>query len=72
MLGWEMLAGAMALVFAVHFVASVLHGVSSFDPLTLLGVAVVLTIIMFTASQRRLCRRSGAATLDTMVALRAE
>jgi ABC-type antimicrobial peptide transport system permease subunit len=69
MLGWGMLAGAIALVFAVHFVAGMLHGVSSFDPLTLLGVAGLLTVITFTAAFVPAFR---AATLDPMVALRAE
>lgn len=69
MLGWGMLAGAIALGFAVHFVAAMLHGVSIFDPLTLVGVAVLLTVITFAAAFVPAFR---AATLDPMVALRAE
>jgi ABC-type antimicrobial peptide transport system permease subunit len=64
-----MLAGAIALGFAVHFVAAMLHGVSIFDPLTLVGVAVLLTVITFAAAFVPAFR---AATLDPMVALRAE
>jgi ABC-type antimicrobial peptide transport system permease subunit len=69
MLGWGMLAGSVALVFAVHFVAAMLHGVSNFDPLTLLGVAVLLVVITFTAAFVPAFR---AATLDPIEALRAE
>ena len=69
MLGWGMLAGAITLVFAVHFVATMLHGISSFDPLTLLGAAAVLLVITLTAAFVPAFR---AATLDPMVALRAE
>jgi ABC-type antimicrobial peptide transport system permease subunit len=45
MLGWGMLAGAFSLVFAVHFVAAMLYGISTCDPLTWLGAAVLLTLI---------------------------
>ena len=69
MLGWGMLAGAIALVFALRFVAGMLHGVSSFDPLTLLGVALTLTATTFIAAFLPAFR---AATLDPMIALRAE
>jgi predicted permease len=69
MLGWGMLAGAIALVFAVHFVAAMLYKISSFDPSTLLGVAVLLTAITFTAAFVPAFR---AATLNPVEALRAE
>jgi predicted permease len=69
MLGWGMLAGAIVLVLTTRFIAAMLHGVSSFDPLTLMGVAFVLTGVTFVAAVFPAFR---AATVDPLEALRAE
>ena len=69
MLGWGMLAGAVVLTITMRFVAAMLHGVSSYDPLTLIGVAVVLTAVTFIAA---LVPALRAATVDPIEALRAE
>ena len=69
MLGWGMLAGGMVLVLIRPFVGAMLHGVSSFDPLTLAGVAIVLIVVTFLAAALPAFR---AATFDPIEALRAD
>ncbi len=69
MLGWGMLAGGMVLVLVRPFVGAMLHGVSSFDPLTLAGVAIVLIVVTFLAAALPAFR---AATFDPIEALRAD
>jgi predicted permease len=69
MLGWGVLAGAIVLVVAIRFVGAMLHGVSGFDPLTLIAVAIVLTVVTFAAAALPAFR---AATVDPIQALRAE
>ena len=69
MLGWGVLAGATLLFFVRPFAGAMLHGVSSFDPLTLIAVAIVLTVVTLLAAALPAFR---AATLDPIEALRAD
>jgi putative ABC transport system permease protein len=50
MVSWGVLLGAIILVFAMRFVATMLHGVSAFDPLTLSSVLVVLVVVTLIAA----------------------
>jgi ABC-type antimicrobial peptide transport system permease subunit len=69
LLGWGMLAGAVVLLLTTHVVTAMLHGVSGFDPVTLIGVAFVLTSVTVTAAFLPALR---AATVDPIQALRAD
>lgn len=69
MLGWGMIAGVIVLALTTRFFATMLHGVSRFDPITLIGVAIVLTGVTFVAA---LVPALRAATVDPIEALRAE
>ncbi len=69
MLGWGMLAGGIVLVFAISLVGAMLHGVSRFDPPTLIAVVVVLGLVTLLAAALPAFR---AATVDPIQALRAE
>jgi hypothetical protein len=42
LLMWGMLLGAAGLLFATRFVRAMLHGISAYDPLTLVSVAGAL------------------------------
>jgi predicted permease len=69
LLGMGILLGAMALLFTTRFVSAMLHGVSAYDPSTLVGVAATLVIVTILAAMVPALR---AATLDPIEALRAE
>jgi predicted permease len=69
LLGWGVLLGGIVLLFAVRLIASMLHGVSAFDPLTLLTVGLLLLIVTITAA---LVPALRAATVDPIESLRAE
>ena len=60
MLALGLLLGAIALFFTTRFVSAMLHGVSAYDPSTLVGVAGTLVIVTI------------LATMDPIEALRAE
>jgi FtsX-like permease family len=64
-----LLLGAMALLFPTRFVSAMLHGVSAYDPSTLVGVAGTLVIVTILAAMVPALR---AATMDPLEALRAE
>ena len=61
--------GAVALFFTMRFAAAMLHGVSAYDPLTLVAVAGTLVIVTILAATVPAVR---AANLDPIEALRAE
>lgn len=69
LLGGGIALGSLVLYFATRFVTAMLHGVSAFDPLTLVAVAVLLTIVTIIAA---LVPALRAATVDPIQALRAE
>ncbi len=69
LLGAGVALGAIALVFGVRFVQSMLFGLSAFDPLTLLGTAAALTLVTLCAG---LIPALHAASVDPMYALRSE
>ena len=69
LVGAGMLAGALALGFAVGYVKHLLYGVSPFDPATLIAVSAVLTLISLVAAFIPAVR---AASVDPIRALRAE
>jgi predicted permease len=69
LLAWGLLFGAVALFFTTRFVAAMLHGVSAHDPWTIAGVVGTLVIVTILAAIVPALR---AATLDPVVALRAE
>jgi ABC-type antimicrobial peptide transport system permease subunit len=62
-------AGGFALLFIGHLVTAMLHGVSAFDPLTLISVAVILIAVSLVAA---LVPALRAATIDPIKALRFE
>jgi predicted permease len=66
---WGILLGAAGLLFATRLVQTMLYRISAYDPLTLVGVAVVLLIVTILAA---LVPALRAATLDPIEALRAE
>jgi ABC-type antimicrobial peptide transport system permease subunit len=66
MVALGMLLGTFTLFFVTRLVVPMLHGVSRFDPLTLLSVATTLTIVTFIAALLPALR---AATLDPIQAL---
>lgn len=68
LVGWGMIFGVFLLLFATRLVASMLHGVSAFDPLTLAAVAMTLSVVAFLAALLPALR---AATVDPIEALRA-
>jgi predicted permease len=68
MVGWGMICGVFLLLFTTRLVASMLHGVSAFDPLTLAAVAMTLSVVAFLAALLPALR---AATVDPIEALRA-
>ena len=69
LLAWGLLLGAVALFFTMRFAAAMLHGVSVYDPSTLVGVVGTLVIVTILAAMVPALR---AATLDPIEALRAE
>ena len=69
LLGWGMVLGAAGLLFTTRFVTAMLHGVSAYDPLTLVAVAATLVIVTILAA---LVPALRAATLDPIETLRAE
>ena len=69
LLAWGLLLGAVALFFTMRFAAAMLHGVSAYDPATLVSVAATLVIVTILAAMVPALR---AATLDPIEALRAE
>jgi predicted permease len=69
LLAWGLLVGAVALFFTVRFTVAMLHGVSAYDPSTLVGVAGTLVIVTILAA---LVPALHAATVDPIEALRAE
>jgi hypothetical protein len=69
LLAWGLLLGAVALFFTVRFTVAMLHGVSAYDPSTLVAVAVTLMIVTILAAMAPALR---AATVDPIEALRAE
>jgi putative ABC transport system permease protein len=64
-----LLLGAIGLFFTTRFVSAMLHGVSAYDPWTLLGVAGTLAIVTILAA---MVPALHAATMDPIEALRAE
>jgi predicted permease len=69
LLGWGLMLGALAAFFTVRFTVAMLHGVSAYDPSTLVGVAGTLVIVTILAA---LVPAVRAATLNPIEALRAE
>jgi predicted permease len=69
LLMWGMLLGAAGLFFATRFVRAMLHGISAYDPLTLVSVAGVLVIVTILAALMPALR---AARLDPYETLKAE
>jgi putative ABC transport system permease protein len=63
------LLGAVALFFAVRFIQNMLFGVSAFDPASLAVTMLLLAIVALAAALPPALR---AASVDPMVALRAE
>jgi putative ABC transport system permease protein len=63
------LLGAVALFFAVRFIQNMLFGVSAFDPASLALTMLLLAIVALAAALPPALR---AASVDPMVALRAE
>ena len=66
MVGLGMMLGTFALLFITRLVVPMLHGVSRFDPLTLLSVATTLIVVSLIAALLPALR---AATLDPVRAL---
>ncbi|MBV9266534.1 MAG: hypothetical protein JO061_10235 [Acidobacteriaceae bacterium] len=62
-------AGALGLMLLSRFVAGMLHGVSPFDPLTLLSVVLTLIVVSFVAALLPALR---AAAIDPIKALRVD
>jgi putative ABC transport system permease protein len=69
LLAWGLLLGAVALFFTMRFTVAMLHGVSAYDPSTLVGVAGTLVIVTILAA---LVPALRAASFDPIEALRAE
>ena len=69
LLGWGILLGAVGLFFITRFVTAMLHGVSAYDPATLVGVALILVVVTIVAA---LVPALRAAMLDPIETLRAE
>jgi ABC-type antimicrobial peptide transport system permease subunit len=69
LLGWGLLLGGLALFLTMRFTVAMLHGVSAYDPSTLVGVAGTLVIVTILAA---LVPALRAATADPIEALRAE
>ena len=69
LLSLGILAGAVALLFAVQYVKQFLYGISAFDPVTLLATTALLTVVALVAAFLPAIR---AASVDPMSALRAE
>jgi predicted permease len=69
LLGWGMLLGAVGMFFATRFVVAMLHDISVYDPLTLVGVAGTLVVVTILAA---LVPALRAARLDSIETLRAE
>lgn len=65
LLAWGLMLGAVALFFTL----AMLHGVSAYNPSTLIGVAGTLVIVTILAAMVPELR---AATFDPIEALRAE
>jgi len=69
LLMWGMLLGAAGLLFATRFVRAMLHGISAYDPLTLVSVTGALVIVTILAALMPALR---AARLDPFETLKAE
>ncbi len=69
LLSWGMLLGALGLFFSMRFVESMLHGVSAYDPVTLVAVAATLLLVTILAAIVPALR---AARLDPIETLRSE
>jgi len=69
LLGWGILLGAVGLFFITRFVTAMLHGVSAYDPATLVGVALILVVVTIVAA---LVPALRAAMLDPIETVRAE
>jgi predicted permease len=69
LVGFGVLLGGLALVFAVRFIQDMLFGVSAFDPLTLGGTLLLLILVALFAAAFPALR---AASVDPVEALRAE
>jgi macrolide transport system ATP-binding/permease protein len=61
--------GAVALYFSTEAIKHMLYGVSAFDPVTLVGVCLLLALVVFVAAYTPARR---AASVDPMQAMRAE
>jgi ABC-type antimicrobial peptide transport system permease subunit len=61
--------GGVALFFAIGLIQSMLYGVTAFDPLTL---AITILLLVVAALSAALPPALRAASVDPMVALRAE
>jgi predicted permease len=64
-----MLAGALGLLFAVQAIKHMLYGISPFDPITLIAIGALLTIVALSAAFVPAIR---AASVDPIQALRTE
>jgi hypothetical protein len=69
LLTWGLLLGAAALFFTMRFTIAMLHGVSAYDPSTLIVVAGTLAIVTILAA---LVPALRASTVEPIEALRAE
>jgi predicted permease len=69
LVGWGIVLGAVGLLFATRLVGTMLYKVSTYDPLTLVGVAAALMIVTILAA---LVPALRAARLDPIETLRSE
>jgi len=69
LLGWGVLLGGVALLFTTRFVATMLHGVTAYDPVTLGAVGGTLLVVTVLAAMVPAVRAAG---LDPIETLRAE
>jgi len=69
LLSWGLLLGGFGLFFTNRFVVAMLHGVSAYDPFTLVAVAIALVIVTILAA---LVPALRAASVDPIETLRAE
>jgi predicted lysophospholipase L1 biosynthesis ABC-type transport system permease subunit len=69
LLTWGLALGALALLFTVRFVVTMLYGVSAHDPLTLTAVVATLTVVTIAAAAIPALR---AASINPIEALRSE
>jgi len=69
LVGMGMLIGIVGALALTRFLASMLFGVSAYDPLTFIGITLLLSMV---AAAACLIPAGRAAKLDPMNALRAE